>query len=507
MKQRRPEFSAALIAFVPGIVLWAAIPASARVDFSSGVCVEFADTLDPSLWMPVGCEIVDCCPGCPGNVIDWRIRVTGDALESVLLQFENLPGEAARALNIKGRARWEGSSLRVWKGETVVSGFKLSPRAAPAVAKPRLFGDKNGLKRLQETASRETGAQAAGDDARDLGRMEVVVDQLMGKYVVNEARVVYNVRKCERPRIDTDHIQINNNFLHDNTVVLLDARDANGCFNDQVFRGSFLVPVGNLQTNGNCNSELVIFSDDNAMLFLRGVNAWNDSPIPNKLIAALEPILVAPVAVWLADPNPMPGTQERAEWEMATANFYYNSHKVGIAFDATYTDVSANGDAVRLIGGGCSSTIVPRIKASSFYKPNQLNVYYIDNGPTQNWRGQTCWHPTDPNSLGHEPNIIFIDRWSFQETLAHEFGHAFSLDHPNEDGIMGINADNLMWSNTSNLTQRTIISLGQAFRMNVNVTSKLNVNGVRTGFTRDPACADTTSTNRCPRLALDVSPK
>ena len=72
MKQRRYKYSVALIAFV----LCAIISASARiVDFYSGVCVELADTLDPNAAVPVGCEVVDCCPGCPGNVIDWHPRL------------------------------------------------------------------------------------------------------------------------------------------------------------------------------------------------------------------------------------------------------------------------------------------------------------------------------------------------------------------------------------------------------------------------------------------------
>ncbi|HEX7175578.1 MAG TPA: hypothetical protein VF240_10000 [Pyrinomonadaceae bacterium] len=514
MKQRRHSFRVVLIesvlcAVVLCAVLWAVVPASAgRIDFNWSVCVELADILEPErTWIPVGCEATLCCQGCPDAPIDWRIRVSGDPLDSVLLQFENLPPEAARKLVIKGKARWEGNALRVRPGETVVSGFKSDPRAVPAVATPRLFANKERLQRLQEAAEREDAAprgQAAPaakpGAGRDLGRMEVVVEQLMGKYVVNEARVVYNVRRCRQGGANNDHFLLNNNIGSDNVVAILDARNGNNvCLEDEDYRGVGAIFVGDLRTSEQCTSETAIFSDDNAMWFLTPT-LWTSS-LSDEKIANLLPILEAPVAVWLADPNPTPGTPERAEWEMATANHYYNSQNAGIAFDATYTDVSANGDAVRLIGAGCSR--VGQIKASSFYRPNQLNVYYVDNGPTQSWRGKTCWQ-ADPTSASHEPNIIFIDRRSRQETLAHEFGHSFSLDHPDEDGIMGINMHNLMWSGGS---MRTIISLGQAFRMNVNVTSMLNVNGVRTGFTRDPSCADTTTNPRCPHLALDVTPK
>jgi hypothetical protein len=493
-------------------ILYAVIPASARIDFQWSVCIELADILEPErTWIPVGCETTLCCPGCPVRPIDWRIRVSGDQLDSVLLQFENLPPEVRRKLSIKGKARWEGSALRVRPGETVLSGFKPDPRAVPAVATPRLFANKERLKRLLEAAEREDAApygqaaQAARPAAsRELGRMEVVVEQLMGRYVVNEARVIYNIRRCRRWPTNTDHIILNNNISNDNVVAILDARNgSNVCLDDEAYRGVVDIFVGDLRTSEQCTSETAIFSADNAMVFLTPA-LWTNSPFDEKIVN-LPPILEAPVAIWLADRTPVSGARELAEWQMAQANYLYNSHNIGITFDATYTDVSANGDAVQLIGTGCTNTIVPRIKASSFYRPNQLNVYYIDNGPSQTWFGQTCWHPTDPSRPSHEPNIIFIDRNSVQETLAHEFGHSFSLDHPDELGILGIGNNNIMWSDNSG--NRTRFSVGQAFRMNVNVTSKLNVNGVRTGWTRDPPCGDATVTNRCPRLALDVNPK
>jgi hypothetical protein len=45
-------------------------------------------TLPP---IPVGCEVVDCCPGCPKpDVLDWRIRLEGDLVKSAVLKFSNL---------------------------------------------------------------------------------------------------------------------------------------------------------------------------------------------------------------------------------------------------------------------------------------------------------------------------------------------------------------------------------------------------------------------------------
>jgi hypothetical protein len=87
-------------------------------------------------------------------------------------------------------------------------------------------------------------------------------------------------------------------------------------------------------------------------------------------------------------------------------------------------------------------------------------------------------------------------------TLAHEFGHAFALGH--SDGFPGFGNNNIMWSTLTGLVQDHF-SVGQAFRINVDDNSVLNVNGVRTGQdVRD--CPPATTNERCPALALDSLP-
>ena len=478
------KFGIAFVALIIAVVFWAVVPASAGVNYSSGACVEFADTLEPITWISVGCETVDCCPGCPGNTINWRIRVSGDALESVVFQFDNLPAGATRSLKIKGRAHWEGNTLRVGPGETIVSGFKYDPRALPAVATPRLFGNKRILSRLRDEVAQNVAA------SNDRGRMEVVVEQLMGKNVINEARVFYKMVKC--PSFgNTDHVALQNNVGNDNAVVLFDARDRFGnCLDDSFRRGTATVFMGDLHQNGFCNSEVMIFSDDNAMALVRPT-FWTDSVFDN-LPVTLQPIRVAPIAVWLVDSSS--DTQLRAQFGMAAANYFYNFHNVGIAFSPTYTDISSNTSAVNLLDGQC---VTDQIKASSFYRPNQLNVYYIDN-PGLGDRGVNCF--------GGEPNIIFINKTAVQETLAHELGHAFSLDHPNYPPatIDGFAANNIMWSGA---TGRTNFTIGQAVRMNLNVNSVLNVNKIRIGLVRDPPCGDRTVNELCPALIADSTPQ
>lgn len=491
--QQRYKICLALTAFVLSAALVDAGPATVpdstpRLNLASDVCGELADTLEPPrAWIPVGCESRLCCVGCPQQDIDWRVRVSGDTTDSVLLNFENLTPEAARKLRIKGKARWEGRALRVMPGETIVSGFKNDPRATPVVATPRLFAKQESLKRLGEAVN--PGADRA------VGRMEVNVEQMMGKYPISEARVAYNVRRCASLPNTGDRIVLNNNALNDNAIAIIDARTGNGtCLDDEDFRGVGVVNVGDLQPFDICTSDTSIFSDDNGMYFL-SPTIWTDSPTDER-IADLPQMFRAPVAVWIAIDES--GAQERAEWDMANANFLYNRNNVGIAFDATFTSALQLAEIAR---PACAA--VDRIKASNFYKPDRLNVYYIDNWTTIRF-GKTCWNDADNKPVS--PGMIFINRWAPTESLAHEFGHAFSLDDLNllnSSTTQGIAGNNIMWQGNP---MRTDFTIGQAFRMNVNVKSMINVNSVRVGWaTRD--CHDETTNNRCPALRRDVTPK
>ena len=509
MKQRRYWFFFPLIVFV----LWAAdAPAiqtsptpRPRLDFSSGVCGDLADTLEPQVFIPVGCETALCCPGCPDAPIDWRIRVSGEPLESTLLNFENLSPEAARKLRIKGKARWEGSALRVWPGETVVSGFRHDPRAAPPLVTPRLFANRESLRKLREAAGREEAARknAASLVDRPLGRMEVFVEQMMGKYPVSEARVAYNVKRCSDPLDRGDRILINNNISTDNTITLLDARDGTGtCLDDAEYRGSGIVNVGDLRPFDICTSETSIFSDDNGM-FIRSPTIWTDS-LTDEHIMNLPTMFRAPVAVWIVINES--GAQERAERDMANANFIYNDQKVGFAFDATYANALP---AASFANKGCAAS--NQIRASNFFRPDRINVYYIDNWTDPDLvRGEACWIGP-PDNKPSSPGLIFVNRWAPPDTLAHEFGHVFSLDDlaalP-QAVTNGIGTNNIMAGWTPGII-RSEFTIGQSFRMNVNSISMINVNGVRVGWgiRGNPPCFDATTSNRCPALARDVTPK
>src|SRR6185295_8768258 len=56
--------------------------------------------------IPIGCEIVDCCPGCPAaGPIEWRINVDSKALAGAELRFERVGQDALKQLKLTGGAR------------------------------------------------------------------------------------------------------------------------------------------------------------------------------------------------------------------------------------------------------------------------------------------------------------------------------------------------------------------------------------------------------------------
>lgn len=106
-----------------------------------------------------------------------------------------------------------------------------------------------------------------------------------------------------------------------------------------------------------------------------------------------------------------------------------------IMTDGTRPDVGklthAQGDMVRALlagtGGDGLEEVLDQFKQAAesdgFYNPKILNVYYIDLVPI------TGMHFNKRDGQSH--NIIVVGLGFLDETLAHEFGHAFSLDHAN----------------------------------------------------------------------------
>ena len=92
-------------------------------------------------WVPVGCEVIDCCPCCPGECLDWFIRLEGDPYHSAILFFDNLGPETTAKLKIEGDAKWlDDQHLEVFgNGEVIIHGLSADPNARLPVEKtPRM---------------------------------------------------------------------------------------------------------------------------------------------------------------------------------------------------------------------------------------------------------------------------------------------------------------------------------------------------------------------------------
>ena len=325
--------------------------------------------------------------------------------------------------------------------------------------------------------------------SNDLGRVELIIDQLIGQVVVNESRLIYSVRLCkELPTIPTvptqDRITLNSNTGGDSAVILLDARRPQGCVNDEVQRTDRTAFVSNVLSNGSCNSEVAVFSDDNAMTIESPVRVWTD-PLGDLLKINTGPILQVPTTVWVMRGN-FAATQTRVQADFARANALYNTMNCGISFsEPVINNATGDPDTAGLINAACPSGSDLRTRIG--FTNGRLNIYYL-NDPAGS-RGWWCGN-----------NTIIIGSSADNETLTHEIGHAFSLGHTN--GIPGIGGNNIMITGG---TGRNFFTIGQCFRCNVNNNSTLNTNRVRIGLTR--ACPDGTTSPICPQLAFDVTPR
>lgn len=466
------------------------------------LCIEDLLRIPPIPPIPVGCALVDCCPGCPGRpTIDWRVRLAGDAFDSIVLEFENLPRDARRQVRITGSGRWlDDRRLEVRRGQSFVRGLPRSVANRPPVA----------LVRIAANVSR--AAAAAGIASYTF---EFSVEQLLGRVVVNEFRVHDRFGHCHRPPPPaSDVISLRNNVNQDNAVVLLDAQRnvAGPCEttdpvfrgNDERWRGKNDILIGNALATRSCNSEVAVFSQHSAMQLVENVTVWTDGT-GDRLLVDLTPSLQVPLTVWVVK-GPFTsagsaGIGDRAADQVHRADDLYGQMNCGLGFQATINDATGNPNAPALLRRKCSEGA--SLRSGIGFTPGRLNIYYLEDVLREDTgasvRGATCGFVL-PSPTTEDRNTILVHATGADdETLAHELGHAFTLAHTNT--VTGIPVTNVMNSAVNN---RDSFTEGQCFRVNVNPNSALNVNGTRVGPTRN--CPDGTTSPGCPALALDVSP-
>lgn len=481
------------------------IPQRHPADFRGRVlCIQELVRTRPIAPIPVGCEIVDCCPGCPADVpIDWRIGLAADAGVSLRLEFENLPEAVRRQLRIAGTARWvDGRRLDITPGEAFIRRFPRTFAGRPPVARASVI------------------VQTAGLATADRRRIDITLQQFIGPVLVNELHVRRDLVNCRAVSPGPDIVRLKNNATQDNAVILLDAQRAptGPCQtadpiyrgNDEVWRGAGDVNVGNVLAPRSCNSEVLVFSQNSAMQWLENVTAWTDAT-GDRVDVNLAPRWPVPVTIWVVR-GPFTTTMgdgmgDHAAANVARASELYGSMNCGLTVHGTITDATANPQAPGQLRRRCSDGA--GLRAAIGFTADRVNVYYIaealKEGEETVVRGAACGLVL-PSPTADDRNTLLVSADHMDgESLAHELGHALSLRDRNTSATPG--APNYL--PTTNVMSgggidRDSLTEGQCFRVNAGPLSALNRNGIRVGPTR--ACDDPIASATCPALSLDPDP-
>lgn len=530
---------------------------------------ELSDQLEVTLPfdpLPIGCYLEDCdCHDCrSSDTIDWHIVLTGPIAESFTLRFDNLPRESAKSITLSGRIERVGDSpfvYRVMKGESVIRGlpFPTVPKAWsssmqrlesfmniidsvgwPAAVLKEFVVDKSQLEKMKSERHRHIDREP--QRAQDSIRM--FIEQWIGNRRV--AKSFYNnfLRpKLERvPTTPSDRVDMPPTLVTtnpENAVFLIDGlRDPPmGWSNDEIFRdgGTGRALVGNYLkddglcreknlNNEICHSEVAVFEKNHAFRLASPVSDWTNLAGDVHTTGAETRSLSVPLHMWILwenNPNPANTTKDTtaklAQTWVNTANTLFDTSSCGVQFKIVAIEdktgagrnpiPSSNNRPWAMMQCSDASNHFEQFKQDVGYQPDAVNVYFTDMPSGDTIPGWTC--------DSFDPNVILI-RTPLPppvETLAHELGHALSLEHTNEtsvnsydydsDGDPDFGEDNLMWG--GGLT-RSKISMGQCFRCNVNEASALHRNSIPGAALSGPAqarrCFDPVRSFSCPWLGL-----
>jgi hypothetical protein len=281
------------------------------------------------------------------------------------------------------------------------------------------------------------------------------------------------------------------------TVVLDGRRD--DCVIDEVVRGSGQMPVTNLRRPEGCHSEVAVFASDNESKLLGP--GWTDGNDAIKV--TMTRTLEIPLAIWIlyssefGDNNNFAFVKSVVTTEVSLASKLFDTEQCGVTFTIDDNDIidKQTDFPYHLANGDCNDPQTLAEFKNVGFQSGKVNVYYIMSVVGN--QGRSC--------LDGRSNVILIGDRRTDVILAHELGHALSLDHPNDlADYQGVPSDNMMMRTPSTPGSLT---LGQCFRANFHTGSLL----VRSGFrqsNRDcphPTTSASTKTNDCPALNLEPS--
>jgi hypothetical protein len=275
---------------------------------------------------------------------------------------------------------------------------------------------------------------------------------------------------------------------------------------------------------GSAGSEVALFSSKQAML-PEAVN-WTLGNDAVDQAGIQMPVRTLPVVLWiaidgrnlesptasaLADLRQRVKDQATDDVELANAIFAANRVGAAVSIDAGSPQILTTFSSLGRPDFSCPDGDRIIQEASSLTPvEGKLNVYYVDElGP--HVRGLTC-----TLSRNRAEDLVYVS-WAAHSppTLAHEVGHSLGLLFPDDghtQSLAGFDPTNLM---TSYLPDdqaagiRDHLTLGQAFRMNVDSASWLNLPAsgpIREASALRLACpCDPYVSRPCPGLPVDVA--
>jgi hypothetical protein len=293
------------------------------------------------------------------------------------------------------------------------------------------------------------------------------------------------IGECAQPQGGPDLFTTFNSPPGTSVGICVDGADANGAVNDARFVVSAVTSnatfqVGELTSCPMAPDEVYAFAVGRAPT--RVAKAWTMGQ--DHFGATLDDEVSIPVYVWVVQGPFDHEAPEALEAVIGAAGLFRNE-RTGVGFGAiTLRDVTGHPNAASVlnVSGGSYAALTSGIGYASF--PPRINIYWVGtvNGGSGNGLN---WDGTPVIAVGHNAD---------GGLLAHEFGHAFVLEHT--DGLPGYDGTNVM---ASSATNRLFLTEGQNFRVHFHPSSQLNALFHARPDKPGRICSRDTASQRCLR--------